>query len=293
MKSRQNPESYIFLSVSAVSNRFGISKQTYYKRMKQTESHLAIDDKIIEEVLKIRKRMPRLGTRKLHQMLVKEDSNLMKKTGRDKLFGLLSSRSLLVKKKKRTCRTTNSNHLYKKYTNLIKDLKDIKPLEVLVTDITYIPMTRGKFSYLSLVTDYGSRNILGWYLSSDLSHEGPLKAIKKAEKSHDIKGSIHHSDRGIQYCCHNYINYLVSKDVKISMTEKDHVYENALAERVNGILKDEFLIDLGFSSMQEANKAIGESIKIYNEERLHLSLSYRTPHEVITSYIRQGKEICG
>jgi len=293
MKSRQNLGSSISLSVSAVSNRFGISKQAFYKRKKQTELQLSIETKIIEEVLKIRGRMPRTGTRKLHEMLVSKDSNLMKKTGRDKLFSLLSKKSLLVKKKKRAYRTTNSNHIFKKYTNLIRDLKDIKPLEVIVSDITYIPMKRGKHSYLSLATDYGSRSIIGWYLSSDLSHNGPLKAIMKAEKSYNLKGSIHHSDRGMQYCCHDYINYLVSKDINISMTEKDHVYENALAERVNGILKDEFMIDIGFSSMKEAIKAISESIKIYNEERLHLSLKYKTPHEVLYSHIRQGKEICG
>ena len=100
-----------------------------------------------------------------------------------------------------------------------------------------------------------------------------------------MTGRIHHSDRGIQYCCHNYINYLVSKGLEISMTEDDHVYENALAERVNGILKDEFLIDLRFSNMKEAEKAVCEAIKIYNEERLHLSLNYRTPLEFISSYL--------
>ncbi len=230
-------------------------------------------------VVRIRCRMPRIGTRKLYYLIKDELSLLNIKIGRDVLFNFLRAEHLLVKPKRSYVKTTNSKHWMKKYPNLIKDIKLTKPEQLWVSDITYIKTNKGH-EYLSLITDAYSKKIMGYELLENLSATGPLNAMEMALKNrkyaHDL---IHHSDRGLQYCSADYIEKLMQNGIKISMTENGDPYENAIAERVNGILKYEFLIIEGFNNHLQAMDVIKESIKIYNEERPHLSCKMLTPNQ--------------
>lgn len=224
-------------------------------------------------VQRIRKRQPRVGGRKLQKML--RDQAVV--IGRDRLFGVLRGRGLLVRRKKKYVRTTQSAHRFKVYKNLIWNEKAERSEEVFVADITYIATLEG-YCYLSLITDQYSRKILGYALSKSLSIEGSVEALRMALRGiKHPKMLIHHSDRGIQYCSKEYTDLLKAKGVGISMTEENHVYENALAERVNGILKDELQLGEKLVSYRVAKKLVDEAVKIYNEERLHMSLDYITP----------------
>ena len=197
--------------------------------------------------------------------------------GRDKLFEILRVNRMLIRNKRNYKKTTNSSHLFRKYSNLIKGKNFTSKETVYVSDITYIRTIEG-FKYLSLISDKVTRKIMGYNLSEDLKAKSSLKALKMALRNvKEPSKLIHHSDRGIQYCCYDYTNYLKKKGVRISMTEKDHVYENAQAERLNGILKNELLLETSFYSYKEAKKAVSEAVVIYNNERLHLSLNYLTP----------------
>jgi transposase InsO family protein len=155
-----------------------------------------------------------------------------------------------------------------------------RPNQVWVSDITYI-RTGDKFAYLSLITDRYSRKIVGWHLSDNLGMEGCLEALKKALSTcRDTSGIIHHSDRGIQYCSHPYTKLLTQKGMQISMTEENHCYENGLAERVNGILKDEYMLESRFKDINQARRTCAQAIMLYNTRRPHWALKLRTPEEV-------------
>ena len=227
------------------------------------------------EVQRIRKRQPRVGGRKLQRML----SNQEVAIGRDRLFRVLREKGLLVRRKKKYMRTTQSAHRFKVYKNLLWYEKPTRAEEVFVADITYIETLEG-YSYLSLITDQYSRKIVGYALSKSLSIEGSMAALKMALRGRKAPQElIHHSDRGIQYCSKGYTDLLKKKGVQISMTEENHVYENALAERVNGILKDELQLGEKLLSYYVAKQLVDEAVKIYNEERLHMSLGYITPSQ--------------
>jgi len=202
------------------------------------------------------------------------------KVGRDTLFNVLRKNQMLTLRKKYSCRTTNSYHRFYKYNNIIKNVEINKPNQVWASDITYIRTVKG-FCYLALITDMYSRKIIGYDLSDSLELKGCVRALNKAVyQAKTIKGLIHHSDRGIQYCSNIYTQILKRKSIGISMTEENHCYENALAERVNGILKDEFYMDQTFTNTAHAKRAVKSAIKLYNEIRLHLSLDYKTPNMV-------------
>ncbi len=187
---------------------------------------------------------------------------------------------MLTLRKKYSSRTTNSLHRFYKYKNIIKDLEVTKPNQVWVSDITYIRTIKG-FCYLALITDMHSRKIVGYDLSDSLELNGCVRALKKAlYQAKNMKGLIHHSDRGIQYCSNQYTQILKRKKIAISMTQENHCYENAMAERVNGILKDEFYLDQTFTDVQHAKKATKNAINLYNQIRLHLSLDFKTPNMV-------------
>lgn len=234
---------------------------------------------IIEEVLLHRKHQKRLGTRKLlHLMqhfLVAHGFQI----GRDALFDLLSKNNLLVsQRKRRGCVTTLSRHRFKKFPNLIEGFIPIAPNQLWVCDITYIHLKNG-FAYLSLITDAYSHKIVGFYLSEDLSAEGPLKALKMAfENNPHLTGLIHHSDRGVQYCCDAYVKLLEKNKVKISMTENGDPRENAVAERVNGILKTE-LLEAEFANFEIAQNAVAVACSTYNHLRPHNSIDNLKPVE--------------
>jgi transposase InsO family protein len=187
---------------------------------------------------------------------------------------------MLITRKKPSYRTTNSFHRFYKYKNIIKDVEVTKPNQVWVSDITYIRTIKG-FCYLALITDMYSRKIVGYDISNSLELKGCERALNKAlYQAKSTNGLIHHSDRGIQYCSNVYTKILKRNNIAISMTEENHCYENAVAERVNGILKDEFYLDQTFDSLQHAKRATKNAINLYNEIRLHVSLDYKTPNMV-------------
>ena len=221
-----------------------------------------------------------VGGKKLYKLLSVELNNMEGSIGRDKFFDILRRRGLLVKRKKRYARTTDSNHHFRKHKNKLKDILLTGPNQAYVSDITYL-RTRQGFVYLFLQTDAYSRLITGWDLSGSLGIEGAIRALKMTiRQSPQTAGVIHHSDRGIQYCSKEYIKLLKGAEMEISMTEENHCYENAIAERVNGILKEEFLLYQEFADKQSALKAVQEAIKSYNERRPHWSLALCTPRQV-------------
>jgi transposase InsO family protein len=241
---------------------------------------LKLEQQIIEIVRERRKSLPREGVRKLTKSLDNEFTKANLKIGRDTLFNVLRKHNMLTLRKKTSARTTNSYHRFYKYKNIIKNMEVTKPNQVWVSDITYIRTIKG-FCYLALITDMHSRKIVGYDLSDSLELKGCVRALNKAiYQAKDINGLIHHSDRGIQYCSNQYTQILKRKKIDISMTEENHCYENAMAERVNGILKDEFYLDQTFDSVAHAKRAAKNAIKLYNEIRLHLSLDYKTPNMV-------------
>lgn len=231
-------------------------------------------------VKKRRIELPREGGRKLHHALTDDFQQANLKIGRDRLFDILRQYNMLVLRKRSYTKTTNSYHHFHTYNNLIKDLKITRPNQVWASDITYLRTLNG-FCYLALITDLYSRKIVGYDLSDSLELAGCLRAFQIAQRqARQATALIHHSDRGVQYCSHPYVNELKKKGIQISMTEEKHCYENAVAERVNGILKDEFYLDQCFSTTELARLATKNAIKIYNEKRLHLSLGYKTPKMV-------------
>jgi len=269
-----------FASLTTITHCFGLKRDAYYKYKIRADKRLKIEQQIIEIVRKRRRSLPREGVRKLQKSLKDEFEKTNLKIGRDTLFNILRKYQMLTLRKKYSSRTTNSLHRFYKYKNIIKDLDVIRPNQVWVSDITYIRTVKG-FCYLALITDMHSRKIVGYDLSDSLELNGCVRALNKAiYQAKNIKGLIHHSDRGIQYCSNLYTQILKRNKIDISMTEENHCYENALAERVNGILKDEFYLDQTFSDVDHANRATKNAINLYNEIRLHLSLDFKTPNMV-------------
>ena len=231
-------------------------------------------------VKKERKEQSRVGGRKLHMALQPSFKAAQLKVGRDYLFDILKEYNMLIRRKKATCRTTFSHHRFYTYKNLVKSMTVSHPNQVWVADITYIRTISG-FCYLALITDMYSRKIVGYDISDSLELAGCLRALKTARRQvRPAAGLVHHSDRGFQYCSNQYVDELKKHGFQISMTEENHCYENAIAERVNGILKDEFFLDQIFYSPFHAKYAAENAIKIYNSKRLHLSLGYKTPNMV-------------
>lgn len=267
-------------SVATICEAFSLKRDAYYKFHKRYLAKKEVEQIVVSLVRKSRRTLPREGTRKLLKSLHRDFKEQHLKIGRDRLFRILRDNELLVRRKKYSSRTTNSYHRFYKYNNIIKNLKIKRPNQVWAADITYIRTIKG-FCYLALITDLYSRKIVGYDLSDSLELMGCVRAFKKALYHNQLTQKlIHHSDRGIQYCSNVYTNELKRKKIDISMTEDNHCYENAIAERVNGILKDEFYLDQTFTSVVHAKKATKNAIKLYNTKRLHLSLDYRTPNYV-------------
>jgi transposase InsO family protein len=257
----------------------GYSRQSYYQGIKYIQQKAFESDIIIEEVLRYRKCQKRLGTRKLLDEMQVFLSSHGLRIGRDAMFNLLAEKGLLIiRRKRRGFITTLSKHRFKKYPNIIREFIPIAPNQLWVSDITYIHLSSG-FAYLSLITDAYSRKIVGFYLSRDLSARGPLMALKMALAGNPNRTElIHHSDRGGQYCCDAYVKLLQDKKIKISMTENGDPLENAIAERVNGILKQELLEEV-FTDYQLAQKAIAIACSTYNHLRPHGSIDNLKPAE--------------
>jgi len=232
---------------------------------------------VLKLVQEIRADLPRAGVPKLYFMLQEKLAAHGIKMGRDALYQLLGEHGYLLRYRRRKPYTTNSNHPYKKYPNLIRAIKYLThPGQLWVSDITYLRLTQG-FCYLSIVTDAYSHKIIGYNLHPTLHSNGPVNALLKAAKSKRGEALIHHSDRGSQYCCAEYVKMLEHYGIKISMTEKGDPYENAIAERVNGILKEEFLLNKTFQSFTEAEQSVNNAIDKYNQIRPHESCDNLTP----------------
>lgn len=230
-------------------------------------------------VMDIRCKLPRLGTRKIYYLIKPKLESQGIKIGRDKLFDLLRHQGLLVRKRRKYTKTTNSKHWMRKYPNLTKHLELNKPEQLWVADITYLRTKQGH-EYLHLITDAYSKQIMGYELSNDLKASSTVKALKVALNNRKYNHTlIHHSDRGLQYCSDQYTSMLKQNDVKISMTEQYDPYENAVAERVNGILKDEFGLDQIFQDNSQLHRQLQESIELYNNLRPHLSIGLLTPNQ--------------
>ena len=278
MKAREKAEG--FASLATIAACFGLKRDAYYKYKRREDKRLEIEKKIVAIVKNRRRSLPREGVRKLCKSLDTEFTNANLKIGRDTLFDILRKHNMLTLRKKYSSRTTNSLHRFYKYRNIIKDIDVTRPNQVWVSDITYIRTVKG-FCYLALITDMYSRKIIGCDISNSLELKGCVRALNKALcQAKNIEQLIHHSDRGIQYCSNVYTQILKRHNIGISMTEDNHCYENAVAERINGILKDEFYLDQTFDSLQHAKRATKNAINLYNEIRLHLSLNYRTPNMV-------------
>lgn len=262
--------------LQGICRELGYSRQSYYKAKEREEVRLKESLRVLAGVRSIRQLLPETGGRKLQEHLRQQGIRI----GRDRLLQLLREHDLLVSRKKRYCRTTNSSHGFRVYKNLIRNGRPKGPKEVMVSDITYLRTVDG-FCYLSLLMDLYSRKVVGYHLSKSLAVEGSVEALRMALRSvKEPKGMIHHSDRGIQYCSKMYAGLLDKRGIKISMTGEDHVYENANAERLNGILKQEFGLGGTIASFKVAKQLVREAIDLYNNKRLHLALDYRTPAEV-------------
>jgi transposase InsO family protein len=256
---------------------FGLSKQAYSKQIKQKQQKVTLRSQAHASVLRLRRSMPRLGTRKLHYLLKQNNISV----GRDYLFQLLREEGLLVLKRKKYTITTNSKHWLRKYPNLIKEISLVRPEQLWVADITYMDTKNGNL-YLHLITDAYSKQIMGYELCNNMEAASTLKALQMAIENRQYKNSslIHHSDRGLQYCSKLYTSCLIQNGITISMTENGDPYENAIAERVNGILKDEFGLSDRMKDIFDAELQTDQSIITYNNHRPHLSCSMLTPAQM-------------
>ncbi len=234
----------------------------------------------------IRRRQPRIGTRKLYSVLKAVIRGSGIKMGRDKFYSVLRGYDLLVKPRQRRIKTTDSKHGYRKYPNLIKGYTANGPEQIWVSDITFVPMETG-FVYVSLVTDQYSKRIMGYQAHPTLEAEGALGALKMALKNRRYreKKLIHHSDRGTQYACEEYVRVLQQNGILISMSAPGNPYENAVAERVNGTIKAEFSLDGYFRDIEQVRRVLKETVSVYNTERPHASCDYLTPEQ---AHQRQG-----
>jgi transposase InsO family protein len=233
---------------------------------------------ILQLVARIRRDHPRIGTRKLYHMLRGDLAAHQIKMGRDALFNLLAAHQMLVRRRKRSVYTTQSRHWFRKYSNLIKGIQLQRPNQLWVSDITYVASDQG-YLYLSMVTDAYSRKIVGYHIAKNLEAVNTVNALKMALINHQESfcGLIHHSDRGIQYCCYQYVNLLKEHRIAISMTESGDPRDNPLAERMNGIIKDEYLLNYRISNIEHAKTLLDRSVYLYNYQRPHGSINMSTP----------------
>lgn len=268
---------YSGFGISYYCKLFGKSRQAFYEQNKEGNDKGLQDALVLKLVAEIRKDLPRCGVDKLHYMLQQSFVQHGIKLGRDGLYRLLGNYGLLIRHRNRKPYTTNSHHHYKKYPNLIKDMVLTAAGQLWVSDITYIRKVNG-FSYLSIITDAYSHKIVGYKLHATLHSQGAVDALTMAAA--DVKRTdslIHHSDRGIQYCCSEYVRMIEHFGIQLSMTEKGDPYENAIAERVNGILKHEHGLKETFATDMEAKDAVDDAVKKYNDIRIHDSCNRLTP----------------
>lgn len=263
---------------------FGITRQAYYQNNWDGVSTTLEEELIIQQVKNIRKSHRRIGTRKLYEMMQPFMLEHSIKMGRDALFDLLSANHLLVRKRKRRIQTTNSYHWLRKYPNLIRDFMPTAPNQLWVSDITYWKINTGEHLYISFITDAYSHQIVGYHVAETLEAIESTRALKMALSAFEGAEShfqlTHHSDRGIQYCSAAYVKLLQDYNIKISMTEKGDPLENAIAERVNGIIKHEYLETYDINNIKDAKQLLKVVVGLYNTERPHMSIGNLTPNYI-------------
>lgn len=257
-----------------------MSRQNYYAKRKLRQRRKVSAGIVLSLTRRERSMQARLGGRKVLRLISGDLADAGVSLGRDRFFKLLRDNGMLVRRKPCKPKTTNSRHGLPVFRNLISGMKPAMPNKVWVSDLTYIDTDEG-FMYASLITDACSRKIVGSNIGDSLeAEECSIIALDKALKDLPKDAHpIHHSDRGSQYCCHKYVNRLEKRRIDISMTEVFHCYENALAERVNGILKQEYEMDGVFRTKEQASKAFEQSVFLYNNRRPHMGIGYQIPAE--------------
>lgn len=257
-----------------------MTRQNYYKQRRRRSRREVDENLIVSLVRRERQQQPRLGCRKIHRLLSEELKGAGVEVGRDRMFEVLRDHGMLVKPLPKAPRTTYSKHSLPVFWNLISELKTTGPNQIWVSDITYIWTWEG-FEYLTLIMDLHSHKVVGHHYGEGLDAEESLQALDQALADlPDDRYPIHHSDRGSQYCSHKYVGRLQERDLPVSMTELNHCAENSVAERLNGILKQEYGLGRKFLTRQQARRAVEEAIWLYNNRRPHTSLQYRMPSEV-------------
>ena len=271
---------------------FGVTRQAYYQHGWNQMDTSIEDHLVVQKVLSIRASHPRIGGRKLFQLLEPFLNENQIKMGRDAFFDVLSGHNLLIKRRKRKVHTTNSHHWLRKYPNLIRNFVPTGVDQLWVSDITYWKIN-GRHIYISFITDAFSRKIVGYHLAETLDAIESLKALKMATRGMGSKvdsNLVHHSDRGIQYCSKQYVRLLKAKGIGISMTENGDPLENAIAERINGIIKDEYLFNYRVNSLRKARELLRRSVQLYNNERPHMSIDNFTPNFVHENQISTNRK---
>ena len=268
------------VTVDDLCSLFGKTRQAYYQKLRYDYQVKAEENVILQMVRDYKEEMGKLGGRKIWVLINSAHPGFV---GRDRLFDIMGANGLLNPKKKRAVRTTWSASWLHRFPDLVRGLVLTAANQLWVSDITYIPTASG-FLYLHLVTDAYSKMIMGWCLSKTLHADHTVSALRMAIRNAacDLTGLIHHSDRGCQYCCEKYVNLLQDNNIGISMTQNGDPRDNPIAERVNGILKSEWLNDEAFLGFEDAYLRIGQVIEIYNTKRPHLSLNYQTPAQAYT-----------
>ena len=273
-------DSYPSISLVRICRLLGVTRQAFYQHFWQLQDWKCEAELVVMEVKRIRLQHPVMGTRKLYCLLQPFLLEHQIKMGRDRLFDLLAVYKLLVRKKKRKIATTCSQHWLKKYPNLIKNWSATQPGQLWVADITYVPTTNG-FLYLSLITDAYSHKIMGYQIANSLEAVHSQQALKMALLNRSKQQPlIHHSDRGLQYCSTEYVSLLHQNDIQISMTESGDPLENPIAERINGILKNEYLHHFSIRNVCDAKQLLERTVKSYNKSRPHYSIKLLTPELV-------------
>lgn len=284
-------DSYTRVSLVRICRLFGITRQAYYQHFWQQEVTSIEESLVLSKVASIRADHRVMGGRKLYEKLYPFFLEHQIKMGRDALFDLLAANGLLVKKKRRRFITTFSNHWLRKWPNLIRERKVTGINQLWVSDITYFKVA-GEYVYISLITDAYSHKVVGFHLAETLESIETLKALQMALQQlpqHLAETLIHHSDRGVQYCSETYVKLLQDNSIKISMTENGDPLENAVAERINGILKGEYLKHYSITTIQQAKDELQRAVRLYNEDRPHFSIGLLTPELVHSKNITTEK----
>jgi transposase InsO family protein len=280
------------LGLVRICGLLGFTRQAFYQHFWYQEE-LSVEHRLVlDEVQKIRARHRVIGTRKLYVMLQPFLLEHQIKLGRDALFTLMAENYLLVRRRRKPTQTTFSRHWMKKYCNLIAGLDIIHTNQVWVSDITYLRTEKG-FVYISLITDAYSRRIMGYHVADNLETVHSVKALQMAltgAPRKSLAGLIHHSDRGVQYCSNSYVNLLQDYDIQISMTNHGDPLENAIAERINGIIKNEYLEQFHIRDRKHTEELLQIAVNLYNTERPHMSTSMLAPQMVYTKNLKVNRE---